>query len=344
MFIIATIGLNSLTEDKLRKIILSGADILRYNFAYRNIGEHPEHIQMFERVKDELNSSIKLLIDFPTNKVRLGDFEGRLFTVRETTTLTLRTATYSHDCNEFLPVDMPKLGEKSYVNQLISIGDGEVVLEVTGIIDSETIQAKILNNGTIKYIKTFNNGQFIDDESYINTCKQLITSCDEFQPDYIAISYINEALNDKLKAELCLNERRYKTIIKIERDVVDADLEKICQDPTYAMILIDRGEMGVNMPFEKIGLVQKSTIKKAKTYKKPAIVSTQILDSTINNYIPNRADILNLTDMILDDVNGIVLCHETAVGTRPLYTISVAKKIINAVEEYKRQTIFNAGI
>lgn len=337
MLIIPTIGLNSLTEDKLRKIILSGADILRYNFAYRNIGEHPEHLRIFEKIKDELNSSVKLLIDFPTNKVRLGDFEGRLFVVREKNILTLRSATHSPDCNEFLPVDISKLGEKSYVNQLISIGDGEIVLEVTAIIDSETIQAKVLNNGTIKYMKTFNNGQFINDESYINTCKQLITVCDEFQPDYIAISYVNEALNNRLKTELGLNGKKYKTIIKIERDIGDMELEKICQDPTYAMILIDRGEMGVNMPFEKIGLAQKKTIKKAKIHKKPVIVSTQILDSTVNNYIPNRADILNLTDMVLDGASGIVLCHETAVGIRPSYTISVAKKIINAVEEYKRQ-------
>lgn len=337
MLIIPTIGLNSLTEDKLRKIILSGADILRYNFAYRNIGEHPEYLRIFEKIKDELNSSVKLLIDFPTNKVRLGDFEGRLFVVREKNILTLRSAIYSHDCNEFLPVDMPKLGEKSYINQLISIGDGEVILEVTGIIDSETIQAKVLNNGTIKYMKTFNNGQFVNDESYINTCRQLVTGCDEFQPDYIAISYVNEELNNRLKTELSLNGKKYKTIIKMEYDIEDAELEKICQDPTYAMILIDRGEMGVNMPFEKIGLAQKKTIKKAKIHKKPTIVSTQILDSTVNNYIPNRADILNLTDMILDGVSGIVFCHETAVGTRPSYTISVAKKIINAVEEYKRQ-------
>ncbi|MFH1946924.1 MAG: pyruvate kinase [Candidatus Magasanikbacteria bacterium] len=337
MLLIATIGLNSFTEDKLTKIMLAGADILRYNFSYRVIEDRLEYVKTAKKIKDELNSSVKIMIDLPINKIRLGDFENRVFSVKEGDELIFKSAPYSPDCNEFVPVEITKLGEKTYVNQAITLGDGEIVLEVKEIIDQDTIKVKILNNGIVKYMKTFNIDHYIDDDIFVENYKTIIKKITPLGVNYLAISYINERLNDKIKKEINLIAPEIKKIIKIEKAIKKEELNKILDDPDYDMLLLDRGELGVNMPYEKIGIYQKYVTKMAKKKKKTVLLSTQILESTVNNFIPNRAEILALTYSILDGVDGIVFCHETAIGLRPSYTISVAKKIINEVNKYKNQ-------
>ena len=111
------------------------------------------------------------------------------------------------------------------------------------------------------------------------------------------------------------------------------------QDSFFDKILLDRGELGVNMPYEQVGTLQKSLCQKAKNCDKKVIISTQILESTINNYTPSRADILDLTNLVLDDAYGIMLCRETGINARPAYTISTAKKIIAEAEAYKKTLV-----
>ena len=88
------------------------------------------------------------------------------------------------------------------------------------------------------------------------------------------------------------------------------------------------------MPYYKLGIYQQKVIDMAKKYKKIIIISTQILESTMQNFIPSRAEIIDLTNSLLKGVSGIMLCRETAISNRPAYVVSVAKKIINEVEKY----------
>jgi pyruvate kinase len=149
MLIIATVGYTTLTEDQIRKIILAGADVIRYNFAYRNISENIELVYTAQRIIEELHSSAKILIDFPLNKIRLGDFDIKIFAVRENQELILKSAPFSPNCHEYIPVDTQFLGQKVYVDQTITIGDGEISMQVIEILNSDTIKVKILNNGVI---------------------------------------------------------------------------------------------------------------------------------------------------------------------------------------------------
>ncbi len=173
MLIVATIGVNSFQEDKIRKIILSGADVIKHNLSYHIIDDKIESINTTRGIIESLNSSVKILIDMPTNKFRLGDFSEKIFTVKEGEEITFRSAPHSINCREFIPVEMGRIGERSYVNQMITIGDGEVAIQVTEIINSETIKARILNNGIIKYTKTFNTDQRIDSDLFLKYYEEL---------------------------------------------------------------------------------------------------------------------------------------------------------------------------
>src|SRR3989339_167414 len=260
MLIIASVGHN-ITEEQIIKMILTGADVLRFNLSHRSIDNYIESVQKAEKVIDSLNASVKKFIDFPLNKHRLGFFEGQTFPVQEGSELILRSADYSPDCLEFIPLNIPHIGSKVSLGQIIAIGDGEVTVQIKDIISSD--------------------------------------------------------------------------IIKIEKNITAEELNAICQDNFFDMILIDRGEMGVNMPFEKIGLLQKQIMSRAKKFSKPILISTHILASTIHNYIPTRADICDLTNIVLDGAAGIIFGYETGLNKRAAYTIATAKKIINEVEKYQ---------
>jgi len=334
MLIIAGIGLNSFEENKLKKIILAGADVLRYNLSYRSIEENRTHIELAKRVIHDLNTEVKILLDLPINKIRLGDFDIKTFSVRENDTLNLKSASYSPDCNLFIPIDTQNLGKKVAVNQTITIGDGEIAIQITKIIDNNNVEASVLNNGVIRYVKSFNID--INEESNLEKLlekyKFIIENTKDFNPDYVAMSYINQEFNEKIKK---INfSHNTKKIIKIENTEGVKNFKKICQDPYFRMVMLDRGELGVNLPYEESGIVQNELISIAKKYKKPIIISTQILESTVNNFIPYKSEITGLTNMVIDGVSGIMLCQETAVGLRPAYSISVAKKIIEATKKY----------
>lgn len=335
--IIAGISINTFLPDKIKKIILSGADVLRYNFSYRGNEENIDRIKIAINTVDELNSSIKFLIDLPSYKIRLGDFDTKLFQVKENDELIFQSANYSSDCEMFLPVNTTNLGTKTYVDQTITIGDGEISIHVTEIISSTTIRAKILNTGLIQAMKGFNISKKIDEAEIINQYKEIFDSLNKnnIEPDYFAIPYINPRINEQILLQIPDSCKKSKIIYKIEDRTSFDYLEQICQTPSCNMVLIDRGEMGINIPFEKLGLIQKTIINTAKKYNKAVIVSTQILESTMNNYIPNRSEITDLTNIVLDGAAGIMLCRETGMGLRPAYSISVAKKIIQAVENNK---------
>lgn len=345
MIIIASAGITTVSEDGVRRIILSGADVLRHNFSYYGIDENLTYIDKIQHIVEELHASTKHLIDLPLNKIRLGDFDLKTHAVKEGEEITLRSASYTPDCREFVPIQLPKLGENVTLNQMITLGDGEVALQITEIINSDIVKARVLNNGVIKFIKTFNINKRLDADGLIKTYEIILEKLQKSQiishPDFICVSYIDEKVNWKIKQipQLKFKQHPTKIIVKIENLEGINNLEKICQDDFYDIILLDRGELGVNDAFEKVGVYQRMLISLAHKYHKPVIISTQILESVMYNYTPTRSEISDLTNIVLCGARGIMLCNETGAGTRPSYAVKIAKKIIDEVEKYKQTII-----
>lgn len=335
MIIIAAIGLNSFSEDKLKKIILAGADVLRFNFSYNTVEENIQYIETANKIIDELNAHTKILIDLPINKVRLGNFDIKIFAVREGEEFIFKSASFSPDCNQFIPVNIPKLSKYIKPNQTITIGDGEVAVHVKEIIDEESFLAQILNNGVIQFTKAFNLNFQPPKENLINIYKKLLPVIKNIKPNFISVSYLGKKENEEVKT-IFKNLPHTKIIIKIENQECIDNLDEIMSDKFYFATMPDQGEIGVNIPYEKIGIIQKNILASSKKHKKHTIFSTNIIESTMNNYIPSRTDIVNITNLVLENIYGVMLCQETAVGLRPAYSINALKKIIAEVEKFKK--------
>lgn len=336
MYIIATIEKYLLTESHIRKLILAGADAIRFNLSYRTIEENISYISKAQKVIEELNASIKTFIDFPINKIRLGDFEQRLFPVKEGDELIFKSAVSTFDCNEFVPINTENLSQKVSQGQNITIGDGEISLQVIEIIDNETIKIKIQNKGVIQYMKTLNIPTDTNEDQILDEYRYLMRKLKNVDHHYIAVSYFNLDLHLKICDLIKKENGGSRIVVKIEKEVPKEELDELCSRKDFDVLLIDRGEIGVNMPYYKLGLYQKKILQIANKNKKPTIVSTQILESTRDNYIPNRAEILDLSNIVLDGFGGIMLCRETAINPRAAYTLSVARRIIEEIKKTKK--------
>ena len=338
MFIIASVGLNNFSEDKIRKIILAGADALRYSFSYGPIENTIDRIKVGMKVIDELNSSAKIIVNLPSNQIRLaGPHTPRK--VMENEEIILKSA--SHDqpmTDDHVYVQIAELANQVYINQITTIDHGKIALQITEIINNETVKVRALNEGILQSSLSIHIAQNTENEEYFNKLSEVLARMEEITPEYLAIPFLSPSVNEKIK-QLSTFSWQPKIISRIESRVAKENLEQICQDDFYDLVLLNRGKLGLEMPFERLGIFQKEAIQTIKKYKKQAIISSQILEGTIYNYIPLRSDISDLTNIVLDGADGIMLCNETALGSRPAYTLSVARKIILEAEKYKAQKI-----
>lgn len=334
MFIIASVGTENFSEDKIRKIILAGADALRYSFSYGPIEDTIERIKSGMKVIDELNSSAKIIVNLPSDQLRLASPETPRV-VLENEELILSSTTHLPLQEDRIYVETPELGNLVYINQVTSIDQGKIALQVTEIINKDTVRVRALNEGTLQKSLSIHISQHTKVTEYLSRNKEILKQLEELAPQYIAIPYISPAINEEIK-KLSDFSWQPKIIARIETRTAIDNLEDICSDDFYNLVLLNRGKLGLNIPFEWLGIFQKEAIKIVKEYKKQVIISSQILEGTIHNYIPLRSDILDLTNIVLDGADGIMLCNETALGTRPAYTLSVAKKIILEAEKYRK--------
>ena len=334
MFIIASVGLDNFSEEKIKKIILAGADALRYSFTYGATEETINHIKLGMGVIDDLNSSAKTIVNLPSNKVRLAG-PDKPTVIKEHQEIILKSISSPLITGEHIHVHIKELGNKVYIDQITTIDHGKIALQIIEIINNDTVKVRALNEGTIQATLGINLTQDDNIDAYLARCQDIFNRLEEVAPEYLSIPYINPAVNEKIKS-LSTFSWQPKMIARINNAVGVENIEKICQDSFYDTIIINRGELGLDVPFEKLGILQKELIKTAKKYKKQVIVSSQILEGTIFNYIPLRSDILDLTNIVLDGADGIMLCQETSLSTRPAYTLSVARKIILEAEKYKK--------
>jgi len=338
MIITATASRLSSNVSVLKKMILAGCDILRFNLSYGTVEEKIETIKIAQKTIEELNSQTKILIDLPNSKIRLGGFPRKELLLKEGDRLILKSGDYSENPDEFLPVQQSDIGNILSPEQQIVIDEGEIALKVINIHSKDTIECLALNEGAVYPYKGLNwNGQETDHLQTIEKIKkEIIPQLIGLAPDIIACPYTNDEIIAQHYKEIIDNfnwSQKPKMAVKIE---TPAGVENIQLISEYAdIIILERGNLGIAGNFAKVGVYQNYLIDYCKKIKKPIFISTQILESVINGYLPQRSEISDLTNLVLMGVNGIVLCHETGVSMRPVYSIATAKKIITEAEKYK---------
>lgn len=337
--IICTLGPATDRPGVLKELMLAGMNVARVNFSHQDHECHLGRIKELRALRDELGLPVALLADTKGPEVRLGMIENGPVHLKTGQTFSLLTKEITGNDHQAsisftgLPKDVKK-------GTTILIDDGLVEMEVTGVTDSE-ITCVVKNDGDISSNKGVNvPGVDLSIPFLSSRDRSDIRFAVEQDFDFIAASFTRSAqdilsIRDELDRLGC---KDMKIIAKIENSQGIANINQIIS--VVDGIMVARGDMGVEIPFEEIPVIQKKLIKKAYMEGKQVITATQMLESMIHNPRPTRAEATDVANAIYDGTSAIMLSGETAAGLYPVESVKTMAKIALRTErdiDYKKR-------
>ena len=329
--IVCTIGPATDDENILREMMKNGMDVARFNFSH---SEHEVHKKRFEqvcRLRDELGLNIATLLDTKGPEVRLKTFEQGSTVIKDGDTFTLTTREVA-GTSEICSITFANLPKDVSVGTAILIDDGAIELCAESV-NSTDIVCRVVRGGKISDHKGIN----VPD---VNLSMPYISDADmkdlEFGAkmgfDYIAASFVRTGADVIYlrKFTQSLGWFGPRIIAKIENAQGVENIDEILEAADG--IMVARGDMGVEIPFEKIPAIQKELIKKAYNAGKNVITATQMLESMISNARPTRAEITDVANAIYDGSSAIMLSGETAAGKYPVEAVKTMSRIAETTE------------
>lgn len=330
--IICTLGPATDDPDVLRQLMLGGMNTVRLNFSHGTHEEQKKRIDMVKKLRDELGLPIPILLDTKGPEVRTGDFCNGSATLRagQTFTLTSKEVEGTENCSH---INYAGFAEDISVNTRILIDDGLIEMIVTDIKDGDVI-CEVQNDGVIGSHKSVNVPDVNLQMNYMSEkdVADIIFGIQE-GVDYIAASFVRSAF-DVLEIKRILEENNgenIRLIAKIENRQGVEDIENILS--VSDGIMVARGDMGVEIPFDELPSIQKDLIKRCYRSNKMVITATQMLESMTHNPRPTRAETSDVANAVYDGTSAVMLSGETAVGEYPVKALLTMAQICSRAEE-----------
>ncbi len=329
--IIATIG--PACEDKriLEQMFHEGIDVVRLNFSHGDHDEQLARINMVLELNRELNTNVALLADLQGPKLRVGVMENDEVLLLEGQQFLLTTEQCIGN-NEMACISYELLPNDVKRGDQILIDDGKLRLQVTGTDNHTTVTTEVIIGGPLSSKKGVNlPGTEISKPSLTEKDKEDAIFALNHNVDWIALSFVRKAQDIlDLKEIVAESGKNTGIIAKIEKPQALDELDEIIAAADAVMVA--RGDLGVEVDFDRVPLIQKSIVEKCIAMSKPVIIATQMMESMINNPTPTRAEANDVANAVLDSADTLMLSGETSVGRYPVETIRNMQKIIDATE------------
>lgn len=329
--IICTMGPACENEEILKQLMLNGMNVARFNFSH---GDHEEQKGRYDRLvklRTELDMPVAALMDTKGPEIRLGVFENGKEEIVDGQRFTLTTADILGTADR-ATITYKELKNDVKVGSTILINDGLLELVVDEITDTDII-CTVVHGGTISSKKGINVPGVELTMPYlseVDTSDILFGAETGF--DFIAASFVRNAEDVRaIRGLLESKNSNMKIIAKIENQQGVDNLDEILAEADG--IMVARGDMGVEIPFEEVPHIQKTMIKKAILARKHVITATQMLDSMMNNPRPTRAEVADVANAVYDGTTAIMLSGETAAGAYPVEAVATMAKIAERTEQ-----------
>ena len=329
--IVCTIGPATGSAAVIDKLIRAGMNVARFNLSHGTYSEHARHIQTVRDVSHRLAIPVATIIDLPGPKYRTGKLKDGRATLNEGAQVVLTTRQIGGDDNA-IPVNLPTLSKDVKVGDTILLDDGAMQLKVLAKQDTD-VSCRVMIGGILTEGRGLVvPGMRISGSFITNTLRECIVFTIKQQPDYLALSFVSKATDlISVRAILHENDADIPIIAKIERGVAVERFDSILMASDG--IMIARGDLGVDIPLERIPLVQKEIIKKCNKVGKPVITATQMLESMVNAPRPTRAEVTDVANAIFDGTDAIMLSGETSIGKYPVQAVKMMTRIAKEAED-----------
>lgn len=335
--IVATVGPACSSFEVLLDLARQGVAVFRLNFSHGSHEDHLQTINHINRINEEFDSHIGILADLQGPKLRIGKIAGDQLLVNEGEILTFK----NEEClgtKDQIYMSYEQFAQDVEIGEKILVDDGKLVFEVVETNKINTVKLKCLFGGVL----SSNKGVNLPDTQVslpsltpkdLNDLEFILT-----QPvNWIALSFVRKPEDVELLSKKIEEAKHFaKVIAKIEKPEAIKNIDQIIKASNG--IMIARGDLGVEMPIEKLPTIQKLIISKCIQRSRPVIVATQLMDSMINNPSPTRAEVTDVANAVLDGADAVMLSAETSVGKHPVIVVEAMNKIIAEAERHYTHT------
>lgn len=329
--ILATLGPVSSSREKIRELIDAGADAFRLNFSHGSHEQHEELIRSIREVSSESGRFIPIVADIQGPKIRIGKVTAP-FDLRDGDSFTITTREVE-GTPQIVSTPFSPLPREVRPGHRIMINDGLVELRVTRI-EGEDVETEVLHGGPISSKKGMN---FPDSELAIPAITEKdrldLRFAAEQHVDYVAASFIRRREDIEQIRQILSEHGRQDifVIAKLEKAQAIENLESILEVSDGVMVA--RGDLGVELPPERVPIIQKRVLEAASRWGRFAITATQMLESMTTNSRPTRAEASDVANAIFDGSDAVMLSAETASGAHPVDSVKMMARIVLTAEQ-----------
>lgn len=331
--IVATLGPACSDKAVLREMIAEGVNVCRLNFSHGSHEDHGKAIRIIRELNDETGLNVAILADLQGPKIRTGEMTNNGVELVEGSKVSIVTEAVLGTESKF-SIGYQKLPADVEVGERILLDDGKLSLEVVSTNGKNEIITKVIYGGILSSKKGVN---------LPNTTTSLpcLTEKDledldfalQQNVDWIGLSFVRSARDIiELKHLISAKKCKAKVVAKIEKPEAIEDIDEILKESDALMVA--RGDLGVEIPYQDVPLIQKMLIRKGRLHAKPVIVATQMMESMIHNSSPTRAEVNDVANAVLDGADAVMLSGETSVGKYPVKVIQVMTNIVNKMETH----------
>ncbi|HQW85570.1 MAG TPA: pyruvate kinase [Flavobacteriales bacterium] len=329
--IVATIGPASASPEVLRELMRAGMDVARLNFSHGSYEFYRELVTNIRALNEELGLNTAILADLQGPKLRVGEMENGAIDLADGSELVITTE----------PVKgRPGLVSTTYTQfpqdvkpgEIALLDDGKIRLEVVATDGRSRVTTRVLHGGPL----SANKGLNLPNTKVSLPC---LTDKDlrdldfalEQNVDWVGLSFVRGARDIiELKHIIRAQDKHARVIAKIEKPEALLEIDDIIREADALMVA--RGDLGVEIPMEKVPLVQKDLIRRCLAMHRPVIVATQMMESMITNITPTRAEVNDVANAVLDHADAVMLSAETSVGKHPVEVVKAMNRILVEME------------
>jgi len=325
--IVATLGPPSGTDEQIAALLDAGVNVVRINASHGTSETRGEWIAAVRRIAEAKGLPVAVLLDLQGPRIRVGELPvPRQLTPGQSVVFAPEEIARGDE----LPTTYDGLATDARVGARILLNDGLLSVEVTAV-EAPRVRGRVVDGGILTAHKGMNlPGLHVSAPALTDKDRDDVQDGVRRGVDYLALSFVRRA--EDMTALRALVPREMKLVAKIEKATALEDLERIIAASDAVMVA--RGDLGVELPFEQVPLVQKRLIREANRLGKPVITATQMLESMILAPRPTRAEASDVANAILDGTDAVMLSAETAAGKYPVEAVRAMDRIIREMERH----------
>jgi pyruvate kinase len=314
----------------MKALIEAGVDVVRLNLSHGTIEEHRARAQETKALAEEARRAVGVLVDLPGPKPRTGPVKGDVVALEPGASFRLTAREVAGD-SEGVGTSIEDLAEIVEPGDEIFLADGEIVLTVTAI-SGEDVVTSVVRGGALRSHKGMHlPAAELKMQAFTEQDERALRSALDMEADLIAVSFVRNAEDMKRALDaLPTGENRPLLVAKIETRSALDDLDAIVA--ASDVVMVARGDLGIQIPLQRVPLVQKEIISVCNSTGTPVITATEMLESMVHSPLPTRAEAGDVANAILDGTDALMLSEETAVGEFPIETVETMSKVAEAAD------------